>query len=201
MLGDPIPYGYCQCGCGEMTAIIPKTDTLRGYVKGEPRKFRAGHNPDHRPFEPLDQRYEIRDCGYLTPCWCWLRSKRPSGYGRMWDPDTHKFVEAHGFFYRHFVGPIPDGLEPDHLCKNRGCVNPEHLEPVTHTENIRRGDRAQLTLAKAQEIRRRVAMGEARKALAVEFGVCKATISHIWNDRTWLTEHQHAERAARRGRP
>lgn len=47
-------------------------------------------------------------------------------------------VQAYRFAYEHFVGPIPEGLELDHLCRNPGCVNPEHLEPVTHGENTRR---------------------------------------------------------------
>jgi hypothetical protein len=46
---------------------------------------------------------------------------------------------AHRFAYLEFVGPIPDGLVLDHLCRNKKCVNPDHLEPVTNAENLRRG--------------------------------------------------------------
>ena len=51
-------------------------------------------------------------------------------------------VLAHRVYYERHVGPVPEGLELDHLCRNPGCVNPEHLEPVTHAENIRRGYQA-----------------------------------------------------------
>lgn len=47
-------------------------------------------------------------------------------------------VLAHRFFYEHFIGEIPEGLEIDHLCHNTICVNPAHLEAVTHSENLRR---------------------------------------------------------------
>lgn len=47
---------------------------------------------------------------------------------------------AHRFSYEILVGPIPEGMELDHLCKNRRCVNPAHLEPVTHHENLIRGN-------------------------------------------------------------
>lgn len=72
-----------------------------------------------------------------TPgCWFWLGATNSDGYGRIRIEGKTKF--AHRIYYEHHIGPIPDGLELDHLCRNRSCVRPEHLEPVTHKENIRR---------------------------------------------------------------
>lgn len=68
-------------------------------------------------------------------CLVWT-GNAPHGYGTFW-LDGRK-VRAHRFSYERFVGPIPDGLELDHLCRNTRCVNPEHLEPVTRAENLRR---------------------------------------------------------------
>ena len=76
-------------------------------------------------------------------CWDWIAKTNRSGYGQFWD-GTHypngspRFVLAHRFSYELFVGPIPDGLQIDHLCRNRGCVRPEHLEPVTRSVNLLR---------------------------------------------------------------
>lgn len=76
-------------------------------------------------------------------CWVWTASKVHDGYGRFWSGG--RVLLAHRVAYELEVGPIPDGLSLDHLCKNRACVRPDHLEPVTHTENIRRGEPANRT--------------------------------------------------------
>ena len=71
-------------------------------------------------------------------CWQWSARLNADGYGHL-NVDGQK-VRAHRFAYEMLVGAIPEGLQLDHLCRNRGCVNPDHLEPVTNRENILRGE-------------------------------------------------------------
>lgn len=70
-------------------------------------------------------------------CWEWTAAKNLQGYGKMKLPGG--FQQAHRLSYELLVGPIPDGLVIDHLCRNRACVNPDHMEPVTMRENWSRG--------------------------------------------------------------
>jgi len=78
-----------------------------------------------------------------SPCWVFTGSRSPVGYGQIGvgsrSDGTATKAAAHRVTYEAFVGPIPEGLELDHLCSVRSCCNPDHLEPVTHAENVRRG--------------------------------------------------------------
>ena len=78
-----------------------------------------------------------RNTQFTSTCWLWKRSGSDR-YGRMSIGDH--FVSAHRWAYEAFVGPIPEGMQLDHLCRQSRCVNPNHLEPVTPRENLLRGD-------------------------------------------------------------
>jgi HNH endonuclease len=80
--------------------------------------------------------YRIEDRGFVTPCWIWKHFIRWNGYADV--SHQGKKRRAHVVSYLERVGSIPEGLELDHLCRQRACVNPDHLEPVTRSENLRR---------------------------------------------------------------
>ena len=124
----------------ENTYIMPNRSPrkkCRECVRIRDRARRLEKNPDTKPYHKgsyFDRLFDRIDASGI--CWEWQGSKNARGYGVM------KFEGKNGYVHRRvwelLVGTIPDDLEPDHLCKNHSCCNPDHLELVTHRVNMDR---------------------------------------------------------------
>lgn len=95
-----------------------KADHAKGEIELTPARLRAFLRDIEKP-------------AGVSGCWLWRGGKNRDGYGQNSEP-------VHRRAYRWMVGPVPVGMELDHLCRTRNCVNPHHLEPVTKAENQRR---------------------------------------------------------------
>jgi len=141
----------CGCGCDEQ----PKSGN----------SFVHGHNARRSP-EP----YIVDERG----CWVWQRSRMGHGYGRLKRGGI--WLSAHRYYYELLVGPIPAGLTIDHLCRNRACVNPDHMEPVTLAENQRRAGLRKLTDEQRYAI---AASDRPAPELAALYGIAVSTVYGI----------------------
>jgi len=88
---------------------------------------------------PAEERFHLKTIPGPSGCIDWTGSVNSSGYGTFYAGPGDSIV-AHRWAYTHSKGPIPIGMYLDHLCRNRRCVNPDHLEPVSQRENLLRGD-------------------------------------------------------------
>lgn len=163
----------CECGCGQPTSIAIKTDRHAGTIKGHPRRFLVGHNRRKSAV-----RYIVTDAG----CWEWQGTKATNGYGHV--RVAGRLTTAHRHYFEQAFGQVPEGMDLDHLCRNRGCVNPGHLEVVPRAVNAQRGAQARLTREDVIAIRRmHGAMTTAQ--LADWFGVSAGAINGVIHRRTW----------------
>lgn len=135
----------CECGCGQPAPIATMTYRSRGWIQGQPLRFILGHRFNlpmpMRKFPPFEERFWARvERRGPEECWPWLSTRTSNGYGScrpLSGEDTK--TTAHRVAYELTRGPIPEGMELDHLCRNRACVNPAHMEPVSHQQNCKRG--------------------------------------------------------------
>lgn len=97
-------------------------------------------NTRHLSTFPLEERFFAKVM--KTPlCWLWTAARTKNGHG-VFGTGGGTSTSAHRWSYEYHLGPIPDGLQVDHLCRVTRCVNPAHLEAVTGAENVRRALRA-----------------------------------------------------------
>lgn len=143
-------------------------------MKGEPLRYVNGHSGGRCG---PGSRYVEEDRGFDTPCWIWQGTKAPNGYGRLTVRGETK--SAHRLYWEERYGRIPPGMTLDHLCRQRACVNPDHLEVVTARVNVQRGQLAKLTPDTVREIRARAAAGAPQARLAQQFGVDQSTVSRV----------------------
>jgi hypothetical protein len=154
-----------------MTALVyPTADELRT------RRKRGRGTPADR----LAACYVVDANG----CWRWVKGRTSAGYGHF--SIASVYFQAHRLLYiLRFGADIPDGLEPDHLCRNRWCVNPDCLEPVTHSENMRRGIRTVLNPQSVVGIHAARARGLSMRAIGRLFGVDHSTVCRVLKGERW----------------
>jgi HNH endonuclease len=196
-----VPFGFCQCGCGELAPIVPHTDTSRGRVKGQPSAFKRNHNmrlftkspdefwgcftrgaaPAHRP--------------ELGPCleWQGVRTKRNYGVTKY----QGARYQTHRLAYALANGPIPEGASVMHRCDNPPCGEPSHLVCGSNLDNVQdrnvkgrtaqgqKAGGAKLNVAAVQRIRSRHAAGESQVAIAQAYGITTGTVFAIVHRLSW----------------
>jgi len=180
--GKHVGHGYCDKHCTRY------------------RKYGSPHAFKRQP----DLKGRFYDIGWdvtADGCWEW-RGRRETGdhnYGTV--HQAGRWARAHRVSYEIHVGPIPDGLLIRHKCDNPPCVNPDHLIPGTHKQNMedkaerKRGGsgwivgravaNTKLSAEQVLEIRRKFAAGARNNELAREFGISTGGMSEIVNGKKW----------------
>jgi hypothetical protein len=202
---EVLPVGCCQCGCGLLAPIAPKTSRHKGWVKGAPKRFINGHQNRRQDlraeFYSLVNKNGPTIRPELGPCWLWLGSRNRQGYG--WIRVNGRTRLAHQValeFEGYYRILAPFGKQQvGHLCDTPECVRVSHLKiwtPQDDADDKRSKDRqtrgerhhsAKLRQQDVDEIRRLYAVGVPQGALVRRFGVDQTTIRRILRGETWRT--------------
>ncbi len=178
--------GCCECGCEQPTKLATKTNAAAGHVKGEPHRYVVGHGTRRRG---STIGYDEQDRGYETPCHIWQGFTDPdTGYAIVGSDGRRR--AAHRWVYERAHGALPPwpAADVDHLCRVRNCVRLDHLEAVTHAENVRRGARTKLTLAQVGEIRSLCEQGWVKQDIANAYDIGRSQVGRIARGETWVRE-------------
>ncbi len=173
----PLSVGACKCGCGAPAPLAQRTNKRLGHTRGARLSYLPGHNSKHRTDL---SRFVVTDAGYQTPCWLWCGSLNRKGYARAQVNGEH--TGAHRALYESKHGPLQQSVQLDHLCKNRRCVRPDHMEPVSNAVNSRRTRRTRLSEERVAAIR---ASEKPQSEIAAEHGVARQTVSDVLRGDTW----------------
>lgn len=185
---------FCECGCGQYAPIASRNSSVRGWVKGQPIRFIKHHHvrvqqPRYGPYKKI--RWLPEDRGYKTDCHVWQLSVGVKGYGGEYDTNRRRMVAAHILAWERVNGPVPTGHELDHLCKQRDCVRVDHLQVVTHAENVRRGSKTTVTYEQIDEVKRLLARHVAQDSIARQIGIGQSTVSRIKRGDISLGPHRN----------
>jgi hypothetical protein len=138
----------CACGCGQLAPTLTKNNSRLGHIKGQQLKFVSGHNS--KANSSLDLLMLRVSVSSDNQCWNWSGPVNRKGYGHVQVRGVT--YNAHRAFYIESGYEIPDGFHLDHLCRNKICVNPSRMEPVTLQENVRRQHQARQMIADGEWI-------------------------------------------------
>lgn len=171
--------GFCECGCGGRTSLIPVNYHTRNLVKGTYRRFIfAHHNKLQNPGYTVD----------ANGCWNYNGFITARGYAGKVRSSNGKAKSAYAVQYERKHGiQLPSGTTLDHTCRNGKCINPDHVEPVTTAENVRRGKLTKLTKGQVAEIRA-LAPSMTRVGLATRYGISISTVYSIIRHVNWRTD-------------
>jgi hypothetical protein len=171
----PNPSGICMCGCGELAPIATQNCRARSILKGDAARYISGHH-GRKSSAPL--------CGYIVDessgCWNWALHLTKDGYGRTRVNSKNKLAHVREWELKN--GAVPDGFQIDHLCKNKACVNPDHLEVVTSAVNCQRRPK---TKASAEIVLAIKASTESGAALGRKYNISRSQINKIRRSESW----------------